>query len=353
MGKLDRINFMPLKIEVTLREQEQEMLEELEKSEDYRSTFVDPIKFYYSCTPIINERYVNLIVPVLKLQRYLVIKEYTTSEIHIIFRKNINTLSTIIGKITDELDILIKKIDNKLMKINNTNLGTFLNRSVKEFIGCIKTTQIFFYKNYGFECETEISHNSDLLFLIDIYDEYPLLADITHYFLDKISYFINSYSITIPNELHKVIYGFLQYVNKQVNGNKDFDMSNIDLNINTIPIESEIYTGPTKYIEKQIDAYKLDEEMYNKISDYYKSFKELEKICTRSVFGTMFEYADFSKSIKPNGDVPAVICKVIYDFQKNIIKDKTSSKQWYSSVCKSINRTPHQIYNSQRDFRKR
>lgn len=103
---------------------------------------------------------------------------------------------------------------------------------------------------------------------------------------------------------------------------------------------------------KTKNKYTFKEEHINILYSYYNKYHELEDICTKHEFVAMFENANFSKALKNNGEVPVVICKVIYSFKKEVIAKESYKKEWYESACKSIGRDNKQVYNSQYDFRK-
>lgn len=301
--------------------------------------------------------YKNLSKLTVRLQKIVYKKSYSSSDVRTLFVIYKNQSSTIFCEINNELNKLIKNLEKKLLPINNTNWGSYINRSVNDFIKFIHNVQGYFDKHYGNEPQ-KIYFDTKLSYLVDVYKDYPVLGEIIYYYFDKLSDFINTYLIQIPDELDQIIYGFIYPSDRElwIEEPSNIDNYTFNENLDFIKFDSStkkdannIKSKSVKEIPKAEDLekttknkYKFESDINSKIQKLYSLYmkynnsKEHESP-TLHEFGLMFENADFSKFTKEDG-TPNIVSFVIYCFHTYIYKGM-DRKEWYQSACNSINKT--------------
>lgn len=277
----------------------------------------------------IDDSYKKLAELVIKLQIQLSLAYCPNSRIHELFKNDNEIQGTAYRDIIDEIDTVVKNI-----RTNKNNIRATVNKSVDSFIKFVHSAESSIYQHFGIISAVEHEYDSELSYLLNVKKRFALIGETTYYFFEKISDIESDYHINISEKFKTIIEGFLFPNANNIKKSQKSDSNN--------------FTGNIKKDVK----FTFEDNMPQIIRNIHNKYHELEEICSPAQFEVMFENADFSPSLKPNGDVPAVICKVIYDFQKNTIKEKTLRNQWYSAVLSSINRTKKQVYDSQYDFRR-
>lgn len=99
--------------------------------------------------------------------------------------------------------------------------------------------------------------------------------------------------------------------------------------------ESEATTQSHFSFDKK--TIKKIEELYDKCTEF-----DSEMNITKSNFVCMFEKADFSETLKENGDGRHVVYFVTYYAKQNIINKKVE-EEWFTQVCSSLKKTKKKV----------
>ena len=87
--------------------------------------------------------------------------------------------------------------------------------------------------------------------------------------------------------------------------------------------------------DKSKSKFNFDDNTIDKIYTLFGIISQEKDLCSKNRFVTMFEEADFSSTLKANGEVYGYICFVTYYFQTYIC-DKNIKKDWFEKVCCSV-----------------
>lgn len=271
------------------------------------------------CPDDIVDEYKKLAELVIKLQIQLSLEYCPNSRIHELFNGKEEIQGTTYQAIIDEIDFLTKKIKENKDKVAE------INHSIDSFIKFIHISEFYIYRSFEIIPLTSV-YDSELSFLLDVKKRFAVLGETTYHFFEKILDMVYTNEVRILDKYKETIEGFLYP-----------DSGNI---------HKKAQEKNGNQCEESV-VFQFDDKIMGEIHKLYNKCVEFENdnVCSKSKFGVMFEEADFSTTLKENGNVPAFVCYVIYYFQTYIC-DKSVSKEWFSRACLSIGKSEESTRSS-------
>lgn len=114
-------------------------------------------------------------------------------------------------------------------------------------------------------------------------------------------------------------------------------------NLTTPSSNTQTDTSENSLTKPQEHTYNFNKKAIDKIEELYDRCIEFDELgITKSRFVTMFENADFSETLKENGNGRQVVYFVTYFFKHNILDEKLG-EEWFAKVCSSLKKTTTKV----------
>ena len=271
------------------------------------------------CPDDIVDEYKKLAELVIKLQIQLSLEYCPNSRIHELFNAKEEIQGTTYQAIIDEIDFLTEKIKE------NKNKVAEINHSIDSFIKFIHISEFYIYRSFEIIPLTSV-YDSELSFLLNVKKRFAVLGETTYHFFEKILDMVYTNEVRILDKYKETIERFLYP-----------DSGNI---------HKKAQEKNGNQCEESV-VFQFDDKIMGEIHKLYNKCVEFENdnVCSKSKFVVMFEEADFSTTLKENGNVPAFVCYVIYYFQTYIC-DKGVSREWFKRACSSVRKSEESTRSS-------
>ena len=288
---------------------------------DFPDNFENPFEERYDYADNICAEYRHLHKLVKRLQVELSSVFCPNSRIKELFGSTDVIEGTAYSAILDEVDSIISKID-----VNKKSLKKDIENSIKEFLSFVHSTELAIYQNFDIMQINEPEYDSVQSYLFDVSDRFTVLGETVRYFFGEIYDIVSDYNVKILDRYKETIEGFLYP-----------DSGNI---------HKKAQEKNGNQCEKSV-VFQFDDKIMGEIHKLYNKCVEFENdnVCSKSKFVVMFEEADFSTTLKENGNVPAFVCYVIYYFQTYIC-DKGVSREWFKRACSSVRKSEESTRSS-------